>query len=81
MVNGTLLNFGKRYEDNLRIIWSVAKVALRFGCAKQSKDLKRYLLYTANMFNVIFTVFKCVPISTVISLYSLHLIAAPSTVE
>ena len=37
--------------------------------------------YTANIFNVIFTVFKCVPISTVISLYGLHLIAAPSTVE
>ena len=30
VVNGTLLNFGKR---------SVAKVALRFGCAKQSKNL------------------------------------------
>ena len=37
--------------------------------------------YTANIFNVIFTVFKCVPISTVISLYGLHLIAAPSTFE
>ena len=37
--------------------------------------------YTANIFNVIFTVFKCVPISTVLSLYGLHLIAAPSTVE
>ena len=34
---------------------------------------------TANIFNVIFTVFKCVPFSTVISLYGLHLIAA--TVE
>ena len=41
MVNGTLLNFGKRYEDDLR---AVAKVALRFGCAKQSKNLERYLL-------------------------------------
>ena len=29
----------------------------------------------------IFTVLKCLPISTVISLYGLHLIAAPSTVE
>ena len=37
--------------------------------------------YTANIFNVIFTVFKCVPISSVISLYGLHSIAAPSTVE
>jgi hypothetical protein len=34
MVNGTLLNFSKRYE-----------VALRFGCAKQSKNLERCLLH------------------------------------
>ena len=34
MVNGNLLNFGKRYEDNLRV-----KVALRFGCAKQLKKI------------------------------------------
>ena len=41
MVNGTLLlNFGKRYEDNLR-----AKVTLRFGFAKQSKNLEMYLMY------------------------------------
>ena len=37
--------------------------------------------YTANIFDVIFTVFNCVPISTVILLYGLHLFAAPSTVE
>ena len=37
--------------------------------------------YTANIFKVIFTVFKCVRLSTVVSLYGLHLIAAPSTVE
>ena len=36
--------------------------------------------YTANIFEVIFTVFNCVRISTVISLYGLHFIAAPSTV-
>ena len=36
---------------------------------------------TANIFKVIFTVFSCVPISTVILLNGLHLIAAPSTVE
>ena len=36
---------------------------------------------TANIFNVIFTVFKCVRLSTVVSLYGLHLIAAPSTAE
>ena len=40
-----------------------------------------HVLYTANIFEVIFTVFNCVPISTVNSLYGLHLIAAPSTVE
>ena len=38
-------------------------------------------VYTANIFEVILTVFNCVPISTVISLYGLHLIAAPSTVK
>ena len=36
-------------------------------------------LCTANIFDVIFTVFKCVRLSTVVSLYGLHLIAAPST--
>ena len=35
---------------------------------------------TANIFEVIFTVFNCVQISTVISLYGLHFTAAPSTV-
>jgi hypothetical protein len=48
-------------------------------CALFSNGLA--LLYTANIFVVIFTVFCCVPISTVISLYGLHLIAAPITVE
>ena len=44
MVNGTLLNFGKRYKDDFKgHFWSVAKVALRFRCTKQSKNLKRYL--------------------------------------
>ena len=38
-------------------------------------------LHTANIFDVIFTVFNCVRLSTVISLYGLHLIAAPSTTE
>ena len=37
--------------------------------------------YTANIFDVIFTVLKCVRLSTVISLYGLLLIAAPTTVE
>ena len=47
MGTDTLLNFGKRYEDNLMgHFLSVAKVALRFGCAKQSKNFKRYLVIT-----------------------------------
>ena len=36
--------------------------------------------HTANIFEVIFAVFNCVRISTVISLYGLHFITAPSTV-
>ena len=48
---------------------------------KQQQNLwKGFLTYTANIFEVFFTVFNCVPISTVISLYGLHFIAAPSTV-
>ena len=45
MVTGTLSNFGKRYEDDLKgHFWSVAKVALRFGFAKQSKNLEWCLM-------------------------------------
>jgi hypothetical protein len=45
MVNCTLLNFGKIYKDDFKgHFWSVAKVAPRFGCARQSKNLKRYLM-------------------------------------
>ena len=36
---------------------------------------------TANIFKVIFTVFNCVRLSTVVSLYGLHLIAALSTIK
>ena len=40
-----MLNFSKRYEDDICVNFgSVSKVALRFGCAKQSKNLKRYLV-------------------------------------
>ena len=39
MVNDTVLNFGKRYEDDLSV-----KVGLKFGCAKQSKNLEKYLV-------------------------------------
>ena len=37
--------------------------------------------HTANIFKVIFTVFNCVRLSTVVSLYGLHLIAAPITIK
>ena len=63
MVNGTLLNFGKRYEDDLTAFFfetgamptptklvgvgiaPVAKLALRFGCTRQSKNLEWYLIF------------------------------------
>ena len=44
MVNGTLLNFDKRYEDDLK--GSLAKVAHRFKHPMQSKNLERYLIAT-----------------------------------
>ena len=40
-----------------------------------------FQFYIAYIFIVIFTLFTCVPLSTVIPLYCLHLITAPSTVE
>ena len=36
--------------------------------------------YTASIFNVICTIFPCVQLYTVIPMYGLNLIAAPSTV-
>ena len=48
MVNDTVLNFGKRYKDNLRVIfdqWQKLHLGLEFGCAKQSKNLEMYLFY------------------------------------
>ena len=47
----------------------------------KSMNLLNFSTYTANIFNVIFTVFTCVPFSNVIPLYGLHLVIAPSTVE
>ena len=45
MVNGTLLNFAWEIWRWFRgHFWSVAKVALRFGCTKQSENLERYLV-------------------------------------
>jgi hypothetical protein len=48
MVNGTLLNFGTKmtFKGHFR---SVAKDALRFGCAKQSKNLETYLMCTFDL--------------------------------
>ena len=46
MVNDTLLNFGKRYKDDLRVIFD-QKQKLHLGLDalnKQSKNLKRYLI-------------------------------------
>ena len=56
------------------------KLLLLICTAKEKKQKKEKLRYTANIFEVFFTVFNCVPISTVISLYGLHFFAAPSTV-
>ena len=44
-------------------------------------ELKIDVGHTANIFKVIFTVFNCVRLSTVVSLYGLHLIAAQSTIK
>ena len=54
MVNGTLLNFGKRYEDNLRVIfekWPKLHLGLDALLHKQSKNLESYLIFTqSNIF-------------------------------
>ena len=46
MVNDTVLNFGERYEDNLRVIFDQWP-KLHLSCAKQSKNLERYLIIYA----------------------------------
>ena len=40
-----------------------------------------YYMYTANIFDVIFTGFNCVRLSTVMSLYGLHSIALYSPMQ
>ena len=55
------------------------KYVLTFIIKKTKKT--RLITYTANIFNVVLTVFTCVPFSNVIPLYGLHLITAPCTVE
>ena len=45
MVNGTLLNVGKRYEDNLRVIVDQRpKIHLGLDALGNQKSLKRYLI-------------------------------------
>ena len=41
--------------------WSVAKVALRFGCAKQSKNFEWYLIFVYFLVNLSFTNFWTLP--------------------
>ena len=62
------------------IIYLVVKKGLKPIVCLKKKSGAPVPKYTANIFEVIFTVFNCVRISTVISLYGLHFIAAPSTV-
>ena len=46
MVNGTLLNFGKRYDNNLRVIFDQwLKLHLGSDALSIQKNLKRHLLY------------------------------------
>ena len=46
MVNCTLLNFGKRYKDDLRVIFDQRqKLHLGLDALSNQKNLKRYLRY------------------------------------
>ena len=58
-------------------------LSLRFYLTFRHSNLLQggSMVYTANIFEVIFTVFNFVRLSTVVSLYGLHLIAAPSTIK
>ena len=67
-------------QCNAQIAQLVANKILILGKVGFQSDQITAASCTANIFEVIFTVFDCVPISTVISLYGLHFIAAPSTV-
>jgi hypothetical protein len=45
MVNGTLLHFGKRYKDDLRVIFDLwQKLHLGLDALSNQKNVKRYLL-------------------------------------
>ena len=83
-----LQKFNETHETETNPIFSILPTFLgsrpRFCIKKQAiqNDPKSSdLIHTANIFVVFFTVFSCVRISTVISQYGLHLIAAQNTVE
>jgi hypothetical protein len=45
MVNGTLLNFGKRYKDDLRVIFDQwLKLHLGLNALSNKKNLERYVM-------------------------------------
>ena len=45
MVTGTLLHFGKRYKDDLRVIFDLwQKLHLGLDALSNQKNVKRYLL-------------------------------------
>ena len=72
----------RKFKYNIGCFYWVATYNME-KCKVKQKQIETDVFttqYTANIFEVIFTVFNCVPISTVISLYGLHFIAAPSTV-
>ena len=74
-------NFQLRKKTSNLKLFSWPHTCKCFKALKWSSPLKKIKTCTANIFEVIFTVFSCVRLSTVISLYGLHLIAAPSTTE
>ena len=43
MINGTLLNFSKRYQDNLRVIFD--QLHLGLDVLSNKKTLERYLVF------------------------------------
>ena len=64
----------------IAFLWENVVEAIQAEIHRNKMNFKE-TQYTANIFKVIFTVFNCVRLSTVVSLYGLHLIAAPSTIK
>jgi hypothetical protein len=51
MVNDTVLNFAKRYEDDLRVIfYQWPKLHLGLDSLSNQKNLERYLMYIQTHF-------------------------------